>query len=183
MQTQTTTATKTKWNIDDSHSHIKFIVRHMVISKVTGEFNDYSLNMETEGDDLSTAKIEFRAKIDSINTGKADRDAHLKSDDFFNAEAYPELVFKSTEIIKIDEEEYEVKGDLTIRNITKPVSLKVEYGGLIKDPYGLERAGYNVRAKINRFDYDLKWNALLETGGAVVSDTVTIDCDIEIVKQ
>ena len=182
METAQKTLTTT-WAIDQSHSHIKFVARHMVISKVTGQFEEYSLDLKTDGNDFEDAEIKFKAKIDSINTGKEDRDNHLKSDDFFNAAEYPELLFKSTSIKKIDDDEFELKGNLTIRDVTKPINLKVTYGGLVKDPYGLERAGFHVSGKINRFDYGLKWNALLETGGAVVSENIVIDSDIEIVKQ
>jgi polyisoprenoid-binding protein YceI len=180
---ETLTATKTTtWNIDTVHSHIAFNVRHMVVSKAKGDFKSYSATITTEGNDLTTAKIKFEAETASIDTDKPDRDGHLKSDDFFNAEKYPKLTFESGRITKIDEHNYKMEGNLTIRDITKPITLDVEAGGIIKDPYGLERAGYHVTGKINRIEYGLKWNSTIEAGGVVLSEIVNIDCDIELTK-
>src|SRR6185437_16836402 len=183
MQTVKILNTQTVWNIDAVHSAIKFSVRHIVISKVTGSFGEFSGEITSNGDDFSNAYIEFKAKINSINTGKPERDIHLKGEDFFDAAKHPELTFKSTSITKKTDSEYSVIGDLTLRGITKPISLTVQHGGIIKDPWGFERAGFVLKGHLNRFDYNLKWNQLLETGGAIVSDVVDIECDIEIVTK
>ncbi len=177
------TLTKTIWAIDPTHSEAGFKVKHLVISTVNGKFNDFEGSIETEADDFENASISFAARVDSISTGVADRDAHLKSDDFFNAEAYPELKFKSSSFSKIDDEEYVLKGNLTIRDITKPVSLKVIYGGSVTDPYGNTKAGFEISGKINRKEFGLKWSAVTEAGSVVVSDEVKLDLNIQIVKQ
>ena len=184
METATATKPTTAiWTSDTDHSDIKFIARHMVISKVTGHFDEFEATVNAAKDDFSDAEIKFKAKVDSINTGKADRDGHLKSDDFFNAQEFPFLSFKSKTVEKTGEFTYNITGDLTIRDVVKPIALQAEYGGTIIDPYGNERAGFNLRGKVNRFDYGLKWNALLETGGAVVGENITLDMDVEIVKE
>lgn len=177
------TATKTIWKVDPTHSEILFKVRHMVISTVTGKFEKFDGTVETEGDRLETARVEFVIDTASVNTGVADRDNHLRSDDFFNAEKYPQIRFVSTAFKKINDQEYELTGNLTIRDVTRPVQLKVEYGGMVKDPWGNTRAGFVVTGKINRKDFGLKWNMLLETGGAVVSDEVQVQCAVEFVHS
>lgn len=180
METSTQTAT---WSIDKAHSTIGFTTRHMVVSKVRGTFKEYNAEVQLPEDDFTKAQVSFEAETASIDTGNEQRDGHLKSDDFFNSGQYPTLKFKSTSITKSGEEEYDMKGDLTIRDVTKPVTLKVEFGGIIKDPYGNDRAGFHIHGKVNRFDYNLKWNALIETGGAVVAENIVIDCDVEITKD
>jgi len=177
------TATQTIWKVDPTHSEILFKVRHMVISTVTGRFERFDGTVETEGDRLETARVEFVIDTASVNTGVADRDNHLRSDDFFNAEKYPQIRFVSTAFKKINDQEYELTGNLTIRDVTRPVQLKVEYGGMVKDPWGNTRAGFVVTGKINRKDFGLKWNMLLETGGAVVSDEVQVQCAVEFVHS
>ncbi len=175
------TDVKTTWLVDKSHTKIQFSARHMIISEVTGHFGDYDLNFKS-GDDFSDSEIEFTVNVNSIDTGITDRDNHLKSADFFDAEHFPKLVFKSTSIKKINDEKFKLTGNFTIRNITKPIELDVTYGGTIKDPWGNTRAGFKLQGSINRFDYDLKWNALMETGGAVVSKNINITCDVELTK-
>lgn len=177
------TLTKTLWSIDPTHSEAGFKVKHLVISTVNGKFNEFEGSVESEDDNFENANISFAAKIDSISTGVADRDAHLKSDDFFNAEKYPELKFQSTSFEKVDDDEYTLKGDLTIRDVTKPVELKVVYGGTVTDPYGNTKAGFEIGGKINRKDFGLKWSAVTEAGSVVVSDEVKLDLNIQIVKQ
>jgi len=182
MENQTnSTATRT-WGIDPAHSHIRFIVRHMVVSKASGHFGTFSGTVTTEGNNFNTAQINFEADTASITTGIADRDAHLRSDDFFNAEAFPKVLFTSTKISKIDDENYKMEGNLTLRDVTKHIELNVESGGMVKDPWGNERAGFHITGKVNRKDFGLNWSMLIETGGAIVSDTVTIDCDVEVVS-
>ena len=171
------------WKIDEVHSKIRFSARHMVISEVEGQFNNFDFSLENEGDDLTTSQIELTIDTNSIDTRNDDRDNHLRSADFFEVKKYPEIKFKSTSIKKINNEKYRLMGDLTIRNITRPIELDVTYGGQIKDPWGNTRAGFNVRGNLNRFDYGLKWNKLIETGGAVVGKNININCDIEIIKN
>ena len=171
------------WKIDEVHSKIRFSARHMVISEVEGQFNNFDFSLENEGDDLTTSQIELTIDTNSIDTRNDDRDNHLRSADFFEVKKYPEIKFKSTSVKKINDEKYKLMGDLTIRNITRPIELDVTYGGQIKDPWGNTRAGFNVRGNLNRFDYGLKWNKLIETGGAVVGKNININCDIEIIKN
>lgn len=177
------TATRTTWNIDPTHSEIGFRVRHMMITNVSGSFEKFNAKVETEGDDLTTAQIEFTAETASITTNNTDRDNHLRSDDFFNAEKFPELKFKSTKVEKEDDENYVLHGDLTIRDVTKPVKFDVEFGGIGKDPWGNEKAGFTLSGKIRRTDFNLNWNAALETGGVLVSEEVKILAEVQFVKQ
>ena len=173
---------KSQWSLDPTHTKIQFSARHMVITQVTGQFKKYDLNVKAS-DEFLDAEVELDVDINSIDTGNPDRDNHLKSADFFEAEKYPKMVFKSSEVEKIGDTEYKLKGDLTIKDVTKPIELDVEFGGKIKDPWGKERAGFTVTGKVNRFDYGLQWNALMETGGAVVGKEIKITCDVEIVKN
>jgi polyisoprenoid-binding protein YceI len=155
----------------------------MMITNVSGSFAKFDAKVETTDVDFSTAKIEFTADIDSISTANADRDNHLKSPDFFDASNYPQLTFASTKMEKKDEERYELLGDLTIRDVTKSVKFNVEFGGIGKDPWGNEKAGFTITGKINRTDYKLNWNAALETGGVLVSEEVKLQAEIQLVKQ
>lgn len=174
---------ETTWKVDNMHSQIGFKVKHMMITNVNGSFGQFNAEAITNGEDFSTAKFNFSALIDSINTGVADRDAHLKSDDFFNAEAYPELTFKSTGITKKNDDEFVINGDLTIRDITKPIELIAEYSGIVLDPYGQTKAGLTISGKIKRSEYNLKWNAITEAGNIVVSDDIKLHSEIQFVKQ
>lgn len=171
------TAVKTNWNIDNAHSEIAFKVKHMMISTVTGYFEDYSASVETENEDFKGASFSFTAQTDSINTKNSDRDAHLKSDDFFNVEAYPELKFESKSF-----DGNTLVGDLTIKNITKEVSLDVDFNGVAIDPYGQTKAGFDISGAINRKDFDLTWSAVTEAGKIVVSDTVKLQLNVQFVK-
>ncbi|HVB02700.1 MAG TPA: YceI family protein [Chitinophagaceae bacterium] len=174
--------TKTLWKMDQTHSEIQFKAKHMIVSTVTGAFHQFEAQVETEGDDFEGAKINFSADTASISTGQEARDNHLKSDDFFNAEKYPKLIFESTNFKKISGQEYQLKGNLTVREVKKAVEFEVEFGGKIKDPYGNTRVGFSLTGKINRKDYNLKWNALLESGNAVVSDEIKIFANLEFTK-
>jgi len=169
------------WNFDKSHSKIQFNVSHLVINEVNGSFKEFDGSIKSENEDFNGSIVEFTANVATINTDNSKRDEHLKSDDFFNAEKYPELIFSG--ILVKNGEEYQLKGDLTIRGITKPVSFDVNYNGIVKDPWGNTVAGFKVKGAINRFDFDLKWNALMEAGGAVVGKEVEIICNIELHKQ
>ncbi len=172
----------TQWKVDPMHSEVGFKVRHMMITNVTGSFATFDAHAETEGDDFSNAKFQFEAQIDSIQTGVADRDAHLKSDDFFNAEQYPKLTFSSTNVA-VNGEEIEIEGDITIRDVTKRVKLSGEFGGIVVDPYNQTKSGFTLNGKIKRSDFGLKWNALTEAGSVVVSDEIKLQSEIQFVKQ
>jgi polyisoprenoid-binding protein YceI len=173
-------ATK-KWVSDLAHSELQFKVKHLMITNVTGDFTDFNVETESESADFQDAKIEVTVKTDSVKTGPADRDKHLKSADFFDTEKYPEIRFVSTSFSKVDEDGgYLLKGDLTIKDVTAPVSLNVEYGGSVKDPWGNVKAAFSVQGKINRKDWGLNYNATLETGGVLVSDEVRIFAELQM---
>ena len=175
---------KTTWAIDPAHSEITFKVKHLMISSVTGKFGTFSGTAETDGDDFSTVNAHFSARIDSINTNDAQRDGHLMSADFFDGEKFPELTF---ELKKMTESSvagnYDLMGDLSIKGVSKTVTLRAEYGGIGKDPWGNTRAGFSVSGSINREDFGLTWNAALETGGVLVSQEVKINCEIQLLKK
>lgn len=181
MNTQTLVSTK--WGIDTTHSEVHFKVKHMMVSTVSGAFKNFEGGMESQGETPENAKIWFSADIDSIDTNNEQRDAHLKSDDFFNAEKYPSLTFSSSRMIKKSEGKYEMIGDLTIRDITKEIKLDVEYFGTAVDPYGQMKAGFEINGAISRKAFGLKWNALTETGGVVVSDDVKLVMNIQLVQE
>ncbi|QFZ54454.1 YceI family protein [Oceanihabitans sp. IOP_32] len=168
----------TNWNVDNSHSEIAFKVKHMMISTVTGHFEDFQATAKTNGDDFNDAIFEFSAKTASINTKNKDRDAHLKSDDFFNSEQYPEMSFTSK---SFDGEK--LIGDLTIRDITKEVTLEADFNGIAVDPYNQTKAGFEITGEINRKDFNLTWSAVTEAGSIVVSDKVKLVIDIQFTKQ
>lgn len=175
--------TTSKWAIDPSHSEISFKVKHLVVTTLTGKFETFEGGLETANEDFSDAKISFTADVASINTGNADRDGHLKSDDFFNAEAFPKVTFTSTSFTKTGSDEYKLTGNITLRDVTKPIELTVEYGGTATDPWGNVKAGFEINGKIKRKEFGLKWDALTEAGGAVVSDEVKLHLNVQLVKQ
>lgn len=172
-----------KWTIDTAHSEIQFKVKHLMITTVTGYFKKFDLQVETATDDFSTAsKIEFSADINSIDTNNQQRDTHLKSADFFNAEEHGQLHFVGTNY-EANGDEAKLHGDLTIRGITKPITLNVEFGGMVVDPYGQTKAGFTVAGKISRKEFGLTWNAVTEAGSVVVGDEVKIHAEVQLVKQ
>ena len=173
----------TNWKIDPMHSEIHFKVKHMVVTTVTGNFGKFDATMESSKDDLTDAKISFEADIDSISTGNAQRDGHLKSDDFFSAAKYPKLKFVSTAFKKVDGENYKLEGNLTMKDTTKPVTLNVVYGGTVKNMYGSTIAGFEMTGKINRKDFGLTWTASTEAGHVVVSDEVRLAINVEMAQQ
>jgi polyisoprenoid-binding protein YceI len=181
METQT--AAKTHWGIDVSHSEIQFKVKHMMITNVTGNFFEFEGSVESDGTNFETAKIEFKAKIDSISTNSEQRDAHLKSDDFFSAEKYPYLTFNNGKLKSTGDDTYVLTGDLTIRDVTKTIELQAELGGIDKDPWGNEKVGFSLNGKINRKDFGLSWNALTESGGLLVSEEIRLFAEIQLVKK
>jgi polyisoprenoid-binding protein YceI len=171
------------YKIDPAHSEITFKVKHLMITNVTGSFTKFDAAMESEKDDFSDAKISFSADVDSITTNNEQRDAHLKSDDFFAAEKFPKISFVSRSFVKEGEDEYKLTGDITIRDITKTLELDVEYGGTMTDPWGNVKAGFEINGKINRKDFSLSWGAVTEAGGVVVSDDVKLHLAVQLVKQ
>jgi polyisoprenoid-binding protein YceI len=154
-----------------------------MITNVSGKFDGFAAEVQTEGEDFTTAQIEARIKASSINTNNLQRDEHLRNSDFFEVESHPEILFTSTGVEKIDNDNFVVHGNLTLKGITKPVKLNVEYGGLTKDPWGGERAGFVITGKVNRNDFGLNFNAALETGGLVLSEEVKINSEVQLVKQ
>lgn len=173
----------TKWAIDPTHSEIGFKVKHMMFTNVSGKISQYEATIETNGDEFGGANISFSGEASSITTGNPDRDTHLQSADFFDAAQYPQVEFKAASFSKAENETYSLAGDLTLHGITRPVTLSVKYGGLMKDPWGNIKAAFNISGKINRKDWGLTWNSALETGGVLVSDEVRIEAEIQLIKQ
>jgi polyisoprenoid-binding protein YceI len=173
---------KTTWKIDELHSDVQFKIKHLVISTVTGSFTKFSAEAETEGDDFAGGKINFSADVNSISTGNEQRDGHLKSPDFFDTANHPTLDFISTKVEKANDS-YNVHGNLTMRGVTKPVTLNVEFGGTAKDPYGNFKAGFEVSGKINRSEFGLTWGAVTEAGGVMLGDEVKIAANVQMVKM
>lgn len=171
------------YKIDAAHSEIGFKIKHLVISTVSGSFSKFDATMESNAPDFTDASISFEADVDSVTTNNEQRDGHLKSDDFFNAEQFPKITFKSTSIQKKGDNEYILHGDLTIRDVTKNIALNVEHGGSVIDPWGQSKEGFELTGKISRKEFGLKWNALTEAGGAVVSDDVRLMLSAQMVKQ
>ncbi len=175
---------KTKWNIDPIHSEIGFKVRHLMITNVKGLFKEFEASIYTTGDDFMSSEVDFWMNSASVDTGSADRDKHIKSPDFLDVENFKQINFMGNTYEQVDNDgSYELYGDLTIKGITKRIKLDVEFGGVMRDPWGTVKAGITVNGKINRKDWNLNWNAALETGGVLVSDEVTISCDIQLVKS
>jgi polyisoprenoid-binding protein YceI len=178
--------TNVKWGVDPVHSEIQFKVRHLMITTVTGYFKKYNIEVETEKEnDFTTAKkILFTADITSIDTNNGQRDTHLKSPDFFNADEYPELKFEGRSYqVSGGGDHAKLEGDLTIRGNTKPITLNVEFGGIVVDPYGNTKAGFTIDGKVSRKEFGLTWNAVTEAGQVVVSDEIKIHCEVQLVKQ
>lgn len=173
----------THWAIDPTHSEVHFKVKHLMVSTVTGSFNSYEGQVETQGDSFDNAHVSFSADIDSISTGVDQRDGHLKSADFFDAANYPKLTFTSTSFKKTGDDTYDITGDLTIRGTTKSITLKAEYGGQMVDFYGNTKAGFELSGTIKRKEFGLSWDAVTEAGGIVVSDDVKLVLNIQIIKQ
>ncbi|TCD02813.1 YceI family protein [Pedobacter psychroterrae] len=172
----------TQWALDPTHSELQFKVKHLMITTVTGSLASFNASLTTESDDFENAKVSFDGDLGTIETGNKDRDNHLKSGDFFDAEQFPKITFESTSMEK-DGDDYVLKGNLTIKDTTKPVKLTAEYGGIATDPWGNTKAGFTLSGKINRTDFGLTWNAALETGGVMVSEEVKIAGELQFVKQ
>jgi polyisoprenoid-binding protein YceI len=174
---------KTKWLLDPIHSELQFKIKHLMISNVSGSLKDFNAEVETEEEDFSTASIYLTAQMDSISTNNEQRDAHLRNSDFFEVEKYPELKFRSTKVEKVDSDTFILQGELTMKGVTKQVKLNVEFNGVVKDPWGNERAAFAVTGKINRTDWGVNFNSVLETGGVMLSEEVKINSEIQLLKQ
>ena len=171
-----------QWNIDPVHSGIQFVVRHMVVSKVRGSFTRFGGSILVDEDDPAASSVEVRVEAASVDTREPKRDSHLRSADFFDVEKYPEIVFRSTEVEPGDGPTMRIRGDLTLHGVTRPVTLEAEGLGREKDPWGGERAGFSARASINRRDFGLEWNQVLESGGVVVGEKIELELEVEAVK-
>ncbi|WP_336514951.1 YceI family protein [Pollutibacter soli] len=170
---------QTKWTVDKGHSNVKFTVTHMTVSEVEGNFKVFDGSVEHTKPDFSDAKINFTVDVASVNTDNERRDGHLKSDDFFNAEKFPQMKFVSKSFKPLGNNKYELSGDLTIRDITKPITFAVTYGGTLTTSRGA-KAGFKAKGTINRFDYNLKWDRATEAGGLVVEKNVDIQINLEL---
>jgi polyisoprenoid-binding protein YceI len=182
MSTATATPARTTWKIDASHSHVEFAVRHMMISTVRGRFSNVEGTVQLDESNPSVAEVDVRIDVASIDTREPQRDAHLRSADFFDVEKFPHIAFKAARPIARSGSEFKLAGDLTIHGVTRPVVLDVTEEGRGKDPWGGERLGFSATTKIKRSEFGLTWNQALETGGVVVSDDIKISLDLELVK-
>jgi len=176
-------STKTTWTIDPTHSEVQFKVKHLVISTVTGNFTEFQGGLESSNEDFNGGEAHFEASINSISTNQADRDNHLKSAEFFDAENHPKLTFRQGKFEKVSDNEYNLNGLLSIRGVEKPISLKAELGGIMDDPYGNRKAGFEISGKLSRKEFGLNWNAVTEAGGIVVGDEVKLLLNAQFVKQ
>jgi len=174
---------QTKWAFDQSHSEIGFSVTHMVIADVDGQFHKYDGTVESNGENWKNTNITFNIDVASIDTDNEDRDKHLRSDDFFNAEKYPQITFVGKSMKKVGENKYKLTGDFTMRDVTKEITLDVENKGTITDPWGNTRTGFKINGTVNRMDYGVKWSKSLDTGGLVVGNEVEIEISVELIKQ
>lgn len=170
----------TKFNLDAAHSTIDFSVKHMMVSKVKGSFTNFTADLDGSADDLNGATISFDIDVKSINSNNEDRDNHLRSGDFFDVETYPSIKFVATDIKKKADGEYDVTGDLTIKDVTKPITFDVEYGGKGTNPWGQEVVAFSAESKVNRKEFGLTWNQALETGGVLVGEDIKITVELEL---
>ncbi|MEO8413278.1 MAG: YceI family protein [Ginsengibacter sp.] len=173
----------TKWVLDPTHSELGFKIKHLMITNVSGTFKNFQAEVAINGTDFSAAQINLEAEMNSITTNNEQRDAHLRAADFFEVDKYPKLTFMSTKFEKIDDDTFTLYGELTLKGVTKPVKLQAEYNGVAKDPWGGERAGFVITGKINRSDWGVSFNGVLETGGVMLSEEVRIHSEIQLVKQ
>ncbi|MEP7169298.1 MAG: YceI family protein [Bacteroidota bacterium] len=181
MENLTANQTKTTWVIDPMHSEMQFKIKHLVISTVTGSFKKFEGRIITEGDDFNNAKVNFTLDVKSIDTNQSQRDAHLQGDDFFEAETYPEIKFQSTSFTK-QGNDYKMIGNLTMKGVTKPIELNVEYGGSEKNSYGQLKHGFEVTGKINRKEFGMTYNAITEAGGLTLGEDITLIANIQVAK-
>lgn len=172
-----------KWNIDAAHSQVTFSVRHMMISNARGRFEKFNGTVDFDPTDLSTLRVDVAIDTASINTREEARDNHLRSDDFFASDMYPTAVFKSNGVVQEKNGSLKLLGDLTIRDTTRPVTLDVEFSGLVKSPWGTTNAGFSASTRINRKEWGLTWNQVLEAGGLLVGDEVKLEIELELIKE
>lgn len=172
-----------KWVIDKAHSEVEFKIKHLMITNVTGKFKEFESSVIADDNDFTKSKINFAAEIDSIDTRDESRDNHLKGEEFFSSEKFPKLSFTGKQLTHKSGDHYVLEGDLTIRDVTQPITLEVEFGGITKDPWGQTKAGFTIKGKLSRSAYGLKWNAITESGGVVVSDEVRLNVEAQFVKQ
>lgn len=173
----------TKWSLDPLHSEITFKIKHLMITNVSGNFKKFDVSVETNGEDFTTASINAKIDVDSINTNNEQRDAHLRNADFFEVDKYPEISFTSTHVEKLDDENFNLYGNLTIKETTKPVKLSLEYGGVTKDAWGNYKAGFSLSGKINRHEFGVSFNPVLETGNVALGEEIKISGEIQLVKE
>ncbi|MBL0743718.1 YceI family protein [Chryseolinea lacunae] len=173
---------KTTWSLDPTHSEVQFKVRHLMVSWVTGAFQKFEATVETEGDDIATASVTFKADLSSISTNNEQRDAHLRSGDFFDADNHPQVSFVSNKLEKVTDADYKMHGTLTMRGVSKPLTVNVDFGGIVKDPWGNTRAGFTMNGKLNRKDFGISFSMLSETGGVLLGDDVTLNANMEFVQ-
>ncbi|MFJ2717316.1 YceI family protein [Streptomyces sp. NPDC087437] len=171
------------YTIDPAHSTLGFVARHAMVTNVKGKFNDFTGSLHLDGTDPAASTASIDVKMDSIDTGSADRDGHLKSADFFKTEEFPQMTFRSTKAEAVGGDDYRITGDLTILGVTKQLTIELEFNGSAKDPFGNERVGFEGKAEILRSEWGLTWNAALETGGVLVSDKIKLNFDISAVKN
>jgi polyisoprenoid-binding protein YceI len=175
--------TKQTWVLDPTHSELQFKIKHLMLSNVTGQFNDFRTTIESAGDDFTDAKINFQATVNSIFTNNEQRDAHLRNGDFFDADKFPLIVFESEKMEKVDSDEYKVTGNITIKGITRRITLQAEFGGVTKDPWGNTRTGFTVSGKLNRFDFGMSFGSVSEAGGLLLGEEVKINANVQFVKE
>lgn len=173
----------TNWKIDDSHSNVTFEVDHMVVSTVTGKFQEFEGDIKADKADFSDAKVSFTIKAATVNTNNEKRDNHLRNEDFFNVDTYPEITFIGKKLTPESGKKYKLVGDLTMHGVTKEVELEVKFNGTVKDPWGNTRAGFKVSGELNRADYGLVYNSALEAGGVLIGEEVEIQVNLELVKE
>ena len=171
------------WALDPTHSELQFKIKHLMISTVSGQFNQFKATVETDGDDFAKAKVHFEAAVDSISTNNEQRDAHLKNGDFFDTEKYPAIIFDSDKMEKTGDDEYVLHGTLTMRGVSKKIKLNAEFGGITKDPWGNTRTGFSVTGRINRQDFGMSFGAVSETGVLLLGDEVKINANVQFVKE
>jgi polyisoprenoid-binding protein YceI len=171
------------WALDPTHSELQFKIKHLMISTVSGQFNQFKATVETDDNDFTKAKVHFEATVDSISTNNEQRDAHLKNGDFFDIEKYPVISFAGERMEKTAEDEYKLYGTLTMRGVSKKIILNTEFGGITKDPWGNTRTGFSVSGKINRQDFGMSFGAVSETGGLLLGDEVKINANVQFVKE
>jgi polyisoprenoid-binding protein YceI len=173
----------TIWSLDPTHSELQFKVKHLMISTVTGQFNQFSATIEMEDNNLTTGKVHFEADANSISTNNEQRDLHLKAGDFFEVEKYPKIIFNGDRLEKISEDEYKLYGIISIKGVSKTLALNVEFGGIAQDPWGNTRSGFSLTGKLNRYDFGISFGTVSETGGLLLGDEVRIHANVQFVKE